>query len=416
MSEQLYTESISGLKNLKICSLIGLTTPRTMEGNWVNILADLTDESGLPMFDVIRMSTICDICAQLPSISERIKCTHCWVPPHKSKLKQLRNTLISDALGCGRTTAQEDCGVVFEGEDGKLFDFQQIDENFNISENEKTSRLFLDKNFIPERIFVFSDPNADGPSDTTCFSCFWAPPHPDGGLKRLVVCGLDAHKTKNQSQKEQLVLRHLERLRYNPKYSKVPIIFVPENMTGSYASHMEGVVRNIDSVVTLHEGGPNKKPGVFKGRKTTENYLSATQQVLDNSQLYWDGDLFTLSNEFIAEARKKERKGSQKSSIEIMIACVKQQMKQMKVVDGKITGKVSNILQDDLAITMMMMIYWSIVVEDKRSKVYEYYRNLKFLSGNAASMNVDRNFTNKRSMENVDFDDGQKIRKRPRLL
>lgn len=374
IDQGLWDETIRALLNMKNAGVIGITTPRGPD-NFVSLLINMKNEDGTPYFNILHMTTICDACSKLPTLAERMSCQHSWIPTYKSREKQSRNARIAKATGSINITAQEDAGMIVAGAGGVIFDPDQIRQLFDLSNKDM---LFEDMDFIPSRIYVISDPNADGESNTTCFSCFWAPPRDDkGGFDRLVILGIDVQKTTTSSQKDLLVLNHIKAIRMMQRYAKVPIIFVPENMTGSYATRCEEIVRNLDSVVVLHEGGPDSpKPGVRKTKEVTADYVHTTQVLMDNAQLVWSSNLFTRSHEYASNL--KDVSNSDKPNVDLIMEEMKLEMCRMKYEKGVITGKLGP-YQDDMAVSLMMCAYWPKAVENRYSQVYAYYRNLRWI-------------------------------------
>jgi len=374
IDQGLWDETIRALLNMKNAGLIGITTPRGPD-NFVSLLINMENDDGTPFFNVLHMTTVCEACKLLPTKSEQLACNHSWIPTYKSREKQTRNAKVAEATGSIGITLQEDCGVFVAGTDGAIFDPQQLKEVFDT----KNPALVFgsdrrDLDFVPDRIYLMSDPNADGPSFTTAMSCFWAPERKDGGFPRLVVLGIDARQTTGSNQKDDLILRHLKHIRGTKKYSKVPIIFVPENNTGSYATHMETTVRLIPSVTVLKQGGPNAaQPGVRLNDVVKADYVYTIQTLMDNAQIVWSSELFTLSLELATRLRSTG--GARKSNVEVVMGELFLQMCRMRYLKDKITGKVGP-YQDDLAITLFMCGYWSKAVENLSSPTYKYYRSL----------------------------------------
>lgn len=380
IDQGLWDETIRALLNMKNAGVIGITTPRGPD-NFVSLLINMTNEDGSPFFNVLHMTTICDVCKLLPTLAEQLSCNHSWIPTYKSREKQSRNARVAKVTGSIGITLQEDCGMVVPGSDGVIFDPSQLRQVFDLKNR---NMIFDEEYYVPPRIYVLSDPNADGNSNTTVFSCFWAPPRLNGGgFDRLVMLGLDVQKTSTSAQKDALILTHIKTIRNMGDYAKVPIIFVPENMTGSYATRGEEIVRKLRSVVTLHEGGPDRKAGVHIDESGKADYVHTMQVLMDNGQVVWSNKLFTRSLEYVTHLR--EISNSTKSNVELIMNELMLEMCRMKYDKKKITGKVGP-YQDDMAITLMMAGYWSKAVENMYSPVYEYYRNLVWIEPNGGGM------------------------------
>jgi len=372
INEGLWNETIRALLNMKNAGVVAITTPRGPD-NFVSLLIAMTNDDGTPFFNVLHMTTICDSCNKLPTIAERLSCNHGWIPTYKSREKQTRNAKMACVTNSESITMQEDCGIIVPGLDGTIFDHDLL----RIAFNYKDSHLkFNDPHFIPPRIYVTSDPNADGKSDSAVVSGYWAPPrslNEGGGYDRWVVLGVDILHTFG-SEQDAMVLAHIKHIRNLKKFAKVPIIYVPENMTGTFASRGEEIVRKLKSVITLHEGGPDKKPGVHIDDNAKAGYMNTFRVLLDNGQLMWDSQLFTLSGPYCVKLRALH--GQKKTNLELIIHDLLNQMMRMKFDDrGKITGKVGP-YQDDGVMALVMGPYWSKAVENRYSPVYKWLRDL----------------------------------------
>lgn len=113
--------------------------------------------------------------------------------------------------------------------------------------------------------------------------------------------------------------------------------------------------------------------GVRKTDTITADYVNTWQLLMDNDQIRWSEDFFTLSKEYAMSVRTAMyKKGSDE---DIVLADCKTEMSRMKYVKRKITGKEGG-FNDDMAIVLMMSAYWSKAVENRDAKCYEPYRNL----------------------------------------
>lgn len=113
--------------------------------------------------------------------------------------------------------------------------------------------------------------------------------------------------------------------------------------------------------------------GVRKTDTITADYVNTWQLLMDNDQIRWSEDFFTLSKEYATGIRSAMfTKGSDE---DIVLSGCKTQMSRMKYVKRKITGKEGG-FNDDMAVVLMMSAYWSKAVENRDAKCYEPYRNL----------------------------------------
>ena len=379
MRRDTWDETIRALLAMKDAGLIGLTTPRGPD-NFVSQLIDMQNDDGSSFFNVIHMTTICEACEKLPTRSERLMCNHAWVPTYKSKYKQARNAAIARATGSESVTMQEDCGVIVSNLDGCVFDPDVIKRVFDLKNPDTT---FKDHNYVPPRIYIFSDPNAGGASNTTVQSGFWAPPRSvesGGGHDRFVYLGMDVQNTSSPSEKEQLLLNHIDTIRGISEYSKVPIICIIERNTADAAIAGQTAVEKLSSVVVLHEvrgGHKENVPGVWLDEKKKGDYVRTMYTLMDSGQICWSSKLFTNSVRY-ASMRRGSNKVSVKSNIEIVVNDTMLEMIRLKTDKNKISGK-ANGFQDDQAITFMMGPKWSREVENLSSSTYESYRKLRWV-------------------------------------
>jgi hypothetical protein len=109
IDQGLWDETIRALLNMKNAGLIGITTPRGPD-NFVSLLINMTNEDGSPFFNVLHMTTVCDVCAQLPTLAERLSCNHAYIPTYKSREKQSRSARVAKATNSINITLQEDAG------------------------------------------------------------------------------------------------------------------------------------------------------------------------------------------------------------------------------------------------------------------------------------------------------------------
>jgi hypothetical protein len=268
--------------------------------------------------------------------------------------------------------------VIVPGSNGVIFDATQLKQTFDVKNPDMIfGNTEQERDFVPERIYVFSDPNADGASNTTVFSCFMAPPRDKGGFERMVMLGLDVENTYGGHSKDALLLTHIKTIRQMAQYSKVPILCMFENNTGDYATHGEELVlENLESVVALHEGGPDKPAGYCMKKDLKVAFVYETERKMDNAQIAWSSKLFTRSKNYAT--RLRESNFSKETDVELIMKELMLEMCRMRYEKGKITGKVGP-YQDDMAITLMMASYWTKVVENKYSPVYRYYRDLRWV-------------------------------------
>ncbi len=375
MNKQVVDETIRALLAMKNAGLVAITTPRGPD-NFATQWMEMKNEDGTPFFNIIHLTTICDRCRLLPTSAEQLKCNHNWIPTYKSAAKQRRNADIARATGSESITMQEDCGIVVSHLEGYVFQPDQLKRVFDLGNPELR---FSDDQYKPPRIYVFSDPNASGASNTTVQSGFWVPPRSlstGGGHDRFVFLGLDVENTKGIADKERLILSHIETIRSMPTYADVPIIFVPERNTGDYGYWGQEAVSKLSSVVTFEE--KPGIPGVWISDMTKGSYVNTMQRMMDSGQICWSTKLFTNSVDYVSR-RRVGYENAKKTNVEIVHRSLMMEMCGLRSEKRKITGKFGN-NQDDQAITMMMGPDWSRIIENKFDDRYAKYRKLVWVN------------------------------------
>jgi hypothetical protein len=98
---------------------------------------------------------------------------------------------------------------------------------------------------------------------------------------------LEARSTKDHLAQQALVINHIKRLRSNPIFRDVPIIFIPEVGTGFQHTHLEQAVSIEQACYTLYQD--NKSiPGKFIQHN---NQIRCKKRQISNTRLLngWGG-------------------------------------------------------------------------------------------------------------------------------
>lgn len=379
IDRKVFEEAIRALLVVQGTVLIGLTTPKP--NNFVTEMALLKNADMSPMHNVIHKTTVCSDCQKLPLLEDQIRCDHVKLPFWKSRTSQKKNAEVAMRMGTVEMTAREDCGIMTHNNSGCLFSKARLIEMFNISD---PTRIFKNINYIPDRIFVVCDPNADGPSFTAVASGFWAPnPTNPDFPPVLVVLGLDLIVTPESCDRDDVVRQHILYIKVmmNGIYSEVPIIFIPENNSG-HASRLEEHVRDLSYVVTLKEPRTDKF-GICKTRNITLDYVTTFNAVLFSKTIMWSSQVFTNSS----QTAIKKRVMIQTSDTDIQIIAqefmvhlsrMKRQPNKNGTLSDKIHGKDGG-LNDDGAVAFWMLIFWSKAVNDLTNPEYATLRSLKLV-------------------------------------
>lgn len=376
VDRKVYEEVIRALLVVVGTVLIGLTTPKP--NNFVTEMALMKNADMTPMHNVIHKTTVCKDCQKLPLLEDQIRCDHVKLPSWKSRASQKKNAEVARRTGTVEMTAREDCGILLENSYGCLFSKSRLVEMFNIS---NPRNIYNDINYKPERIFVVCDPNADGSSYTGVASGFWAKnPVNKDYAPVLVVLGLDLISTPDSQSRDAAIRNHILSIKMmiNGAYADVPIIFVPENNSG-HASRLEEHVRDLTYVRTIKQPGTNKF-GICKTQIMTLDYVTTFDAILYSKQLMFSSKLFTNSTQFVNKKRGMIQTSDSDESIvaqEYMhhLSLMRRIPNKDGTLSNKINGKEGG-MNDDGAVTMFMLCYWSKAVSDLTNPEYEMLRSV----------------------------------------
>jgi hypothetical protein len=389
IDEKIFKEGIKPLQVVRGTVMLAMTTPKPR--NFVTDMANMKNADGSPMYNVIHKTTICSECMKLPTLAERVACRHVKMPAWKSRDSQIANLEYGLKSGSLELAAQEECGLILEDSDGYVYPSSRLNEMFDLSD----TNMRYYENYVPDRIYVVCDPNADGKSYTAVMSGFLAKNDKDPqGTTLLVVLGVDLIETRG-SQREQLVKDHITMIRTMAfgRYMRSVIVFVPENNSG-HAILMEEAVQTMSGVITFYQSGKNK-PGIEKTNALTEQYCESFNIAIEANNVRWSTDLFTLSDITAAQLRAKKGIYMEKST-EIIVDEIKTQLARVRKVPikgsdrYKISGKDGDDKQDDGAVAMWMLYYASKAVEDIRNPTYKSVREKTLVDNSHFVYNLSR--------------------------
>lgn len=175
---------------------------------------------------------------------------------------------------------------------------------------------------------------------------------------------MECRSTLNHVAQKALVIRHILRLRANPLFRDVPIIFIPEVGTGFAHTHLEEAVSEQQGCYTLHhKNGP--APGVRKDDSLTQDYASAALETIETLSFLLDTKWITVY-------------GFQGSTPALLAEFKSQLLRYGYDEKDKLTGKGGKGKYDDLTIAFNMAIYWSRVLEQRVNNPYsEFLNNIK---------------------------------------
>lgn len=374
LNEQVFREGIKPLMVVQGTVMLAITTPRAR--TFVNDIAAMKNPDGSSTYNVIHKTTVCSDCKKLPTLRERVSCRHVKMPAWKNRDEQLANLEYGLKSGTLELAAQEECGIVLEDSDGYVYPSKRINEIFDLS-NEKM-RYYED--YVPKRIFVVCDPNADGASYTAVMSGFWAKNDKDPSQTALlVILGMDLVETKG-SEREKLIKDHIMTIRtmnYG-RYLETLIVFVPENNSG-HAIIMEEAVSELQGVITFYQPGKTK-PGVEKTNALTRAYCESLTVGIEADVFRFSKNFFTLSHGTAAKLRYKKGIYLDKDE-EVIVDELKAQVGRIKKTriansdNYRISGKDGADKQDDGAVALWMLYYCSKAVEDVHNNSFKHIRN-----------------------------------------
>ena len=170
------------------------------------------------------------------------------------------------------------------------------------------------------------------------------------------VIAMDARHCRDHLAQNQLVLDHIRRFRERAPYSlSVPIVFIPENMTGMFHTRMEEAMHAIPNAQVLYQNGRGKA-GVCKDAFISKGYVERTLDILVHRQIMFDAQWTSVT----AAAHKS---GPVTGRTKLLTELKEQLLRYGYDDKGKLTGKYDGLFNDDLCITFMMLMYWSQAVE-----------------------------------------------------
>lgn len=170
---------------------------------------------------------------------------------------------------------------------------------------------------------------------------------------------METRSTNNHISQQALVMSHIRRLRSNPVFRNVPIIFIPEMGTGFQHTHLDQAVSEDQGCYTLYQNN-GVIPGVRKDEYLTQSYAMATIDAVE-----------TLS--FILEENWVSVHGF-KGTRHNLIEEFKGQFGRYGFDEkGKLGGKFGGKFKDDLMIAFMMAVYWSRILEQPFGNPYQQF-------------------------------------------
>lgn len=167
---------------------------------------------------------------------------------------------------------------------------------------------------------------------------------------------MDERRCRDHLEQNDLICEHIRLVRERPGYdATVPLVFIPENMTGFNHTTMESAVVGLPNVQTYYQNG-GAIPGVRKGPYESRAYTRITLELMYRREIMIDRHWLSPT---AARHREGERTGRRKIWEEVR----DQLMRYGYDEKGKLTGKYDGQFRDDLCIAFMMLAYWSQAIE-----------------------------------------------------
>ena len=205
----------------------------------------------------------------------------------------------------------------------------------------------------PRVVFIACDPNGGGSSQMAIVSLFQ-------DSNYFAVCGIESHAVKGHGEIRSLLETHVRAVRAT--YPGSYIIFVPESNLGHEASHMAHMLKDVPNCRSLMENG---EPGVITTHKRKELYANTAVERFAGGGI-WYAQKFVCANPFEdANSRAAKVKRMFRSQLGIFSKLVIPRGKEYNIPKIIYSGKQNG--NDDLVMTFMIGLYWSIQFTTGRS-------------------------------------------------
>lgn len=323
---------------MKNTCLLMLSSP-DVDANYFSSLMNLKKENGASFFQVIDCFQICKKCLLLERV-KAIQCKHIKSTAHwlsSRKIAELKMLYKSDP-----ETAIREFGGVVVSDYRPALRKEEVEKCFKM---EPVATMHP-----PAYIFTACDPSGGGPSQLAIVSGYFTK------LGDVVIIGMDAEAVRDDKEEYMLLHRHFRKMNENKMFRESRKIFFPENNLGLESAHLDSMVADLKDVETFWE--TEKKPGVCKDGKATRGYQFLLSNCLAEGGLRFDRDCFTVTREKTVQCMKDQ--------LADQMYRFHWEKKKAPDVMGKdryaLTGKIGS-MQDDLLITVAMIIYWGRVYE-----------------------------------------------------
>ena len=207
---------------------------------------------------------------------------------------------------------------------------------------------------VPSVIFVACDPNGGGSSQMAIVSLYQE-------NNNFAVCGMESHAVKGHGEIRNLLETHVRAIRST--FPSSYIIFVPESNLGHEAVHMAHMLARCATSVVLSWNGANQ---VSLPRTNAKNYILNTAVERFAGEGIWYAERFVCANPYgDANAREARVKRMFRKQLGMFSKIVVPRGKDYNIPKIIYSGKEQG--NDDLVMTFMIGLYWSIQFMTGRS-------------------------------------------------
>ena len=340
MPIKMFHEVIVPLLELETTALICISTPQD-SSNFYSMMFEMVDAAGEKLFNQIQISMVCEDCKMGPHPE---KCTHMkhLLPKWKSGGKQ---DMVRQIYGDNQADMLRESMGVTTNDSSAVF----TDEWLNVF----ASRPGYVPSVAPRVVFIACDPNGGGSSQMAIVSLYQ-------DSNNFAVCGMESHAVKGHGEIRTLLETHVRAVR--TAFQSAFIIFIPESNLGHEASHMSHMLRDVPKCRSLMEKG---EPGVITTHKRKELYTNTAVERFAGEGIYYSKK-FICSNPFgDAKDRESRVKRMFRKQLGIFSKIVVPRGKDYNVPKIIYSGKEQG--NDDLVMTFMIGMYWSIQFMTGRS-------------------------------------------------
>lgn len=344
MDLKMFNEVIVPLLELETTALICISTPQDST-NFYSLMFEMKDPAGHPLFNQQKIEMVCEDCKKGPNPAD---CTHMkhLLPRWKSSGKQ---DMVRQIYGDNATDMLRESMGMTTSDACSVFHDTWVNAF-------KTRPLYRLVN-VPMYIFIGCDPNGGGESEMCVFSVAM-----ENG--NFVVVGIESHHTKGYGEIRSLLVTHVTALRR--VFTSAIFIFIPESNLGHEASHMHHMLSNQVRLKSLMERG---QPGVITTHKRKELYANYAIEQFAGDRLH-----FAIEDEFVCmnpfqDANKRANivKGKMTRQLSFFNKLVihKGNPEEGGIPKIVYSGKGSG--PDDIMMTMVITLYWSMMFMTGRS-------------------------------------------------